>query len=453
MGLRPVSGRSREFGGSGEPGGDACDRVRPRRSWLRSSEVRLDPAGPRASIRDVHTAISGSDVVVAIVGGTLLGMALTRPRLAWLERLDEDSRRSGEIVMTIFAFVIGGYAYGSLYLVLHRQLGGDVDKLLRGAGFILAVYAGFVHFEPFSHGVGWREIGSAILLYLAVALSAVLAGVIFVEYMLTGSVESWVTLVEIISAVASTGGIYVFVRRSRAAIGQFTRRCRSSRAASGVQRGSVGRDVENLLMGTASCIRRAARSKGSVTVGTYGVARQRDAAFRSTLASAGGRSRRPLCSTRSRAVCDCGDMGKAARNRARRKNEAAQEQQREAAREAAGGSCSSRTSPPSRTCSSSAPMLGETAVEELRRVAQSPGYGPLDRPRPSPPRRSRNDPQTAWAAFARSLELTDAAGCWIGDGATGSCHAMRSSGALPRCQPTTVHYGPRRSTPGSDTAS
>ncbi len=154
-------------------------------------------------------------MIVAIVGGTLLGLALTRPRLAWLERLDEDPRRSAEIVMTIFAFVIGGYAYGSLYLVLHRQLGGDVDKLLRGAGLILAVYAGFVHFEPFSHGVGWREIGSGILLYLAVALSAVLVGVIFVEYMLTGSVESWVTLVEIISAVASTGGIYVFVRRSR----------------------------------------------------------------------------------------------------------------------------------------------------------------------------------------------------------------------------------------------
>lgn len=177
----------------------------------------LDPAGPRASIRDVHTAISGSDVVVAIIGGTLLGLALIRPRLAWLERLDEDSRRSGEIVMTIFAFVIGGYAYGSLYLVLHRQLGGDVDKLLRGAGLILAVYAGFVHFEPFSHGVGWREIGAAILLYLAVAVSAVLVGFIFVEYALTGTVESWVTLVEIISAVASTGGIYVFARRSRRA--------------------------------------------------------------------------------------------------------------------------------------------------------------------------------------------------------------------------------------------
>ncbi|HEX3693659.1 MAG TPA: hypothetical protein VHU13_09970 [Solirubrobacteraceae bacterium] len=163
----------------------------------------------------MHTAISGSDVVVAIIGGTLLGLALTRPRFDWLERLDEDWRRSVEIAMTIFAFAIGGYAYGSLYLVLHRQLDGDIDKLLRGTGVILAVYAGFVHFEPFSRSDGWREIGSATLLYLVVAVSAVFGGVICVEYTLTGSVERWFTLAEMVSAVASAGGVYLFVRRSR----------------------------------------------------------------------------------------------------------------------------------------------------------------------------------------------------------------------------------------------
>jgi hypothetical protein len=184
---------------------------------MEGRNLRLDSAARRAGIRDVHTAISGSDVVVAIIGGTLLGLALTRPRFGWLERLDENSRRSAEIVMTIFAFVIGGYAYGSLYLVLHRQLGGDIDKLLRGAGVIFGVYAAFVHFEPFSHGEDWREIGSAIFLYLAVAVAAVLGGVICVEYTLTGRVESWFTLVEMVSAIASACGIYVFVGRSRVA--------------------------------------------------------------------------------------------------------------------------------------------------------------------------------------------------------------------------------------------
>jgi hypothetical protein len=188
------------------------------RQFEPSGILRLDTAGRRARICDVHTAISGSDVVVAIIGGTLLGLALTRPRLAWLERLDEDTRRSGEIVMTIVAFVIGGYAYGSLYLVLHRQLGGDIDKLLRGAGVIFGVYAAFVHFEPFSSGEGWREVGSAMLLYVAVAVAGVLGGVVCVEYTLEGNVESWVTLIEMILVVASACGIYVFVRRSRASV-------------------------------------------------------------------------------------------------------------------------------------------------------------------------------------------------------------------------------------------
>jgi hypothetical protein len=177
--------------------------------------VRPGSADGRARIGGVHTVVSGSDVVVAIIGGTVLGLALTRPRLAWLERLDEDSRRFAEIVMTVFAFVIGGYAYGSLYLVLHRQLGGDIDKLLRGAGVIFGIYAAFVHFEPFSHGEGWREIGSAMLLYLAVAVAAVLGGVVCVEYTLTGSVESWPILIEAILVVVGACGIYVFVRRSR----------------------------------------------------------------------------------------------------------------------------------------------------------------------------------------------------------------------------------------------
>jgi hypothetical protein len=179
--------------------------------------VRLNPAARRASILDVHTAISGRDVVVAIIGGTLLALALTRPRLDWLERLDEGSRRSGEIVMTIVAFVIGGYAYGSLYLVLHRQLGGDIDKLLRGAGLIFGTYAVFVHFEPFSDGEGWREVGSAILLYVALAAAAVLGGIVCVEYTLDGNVGGWSTFMEMIVPVVGAYGIYRFTRRSRVA--------------------------------------------------------------------------------------------------------------------------------------------------------------------------------------------------------------------------------------------
>jgi hypothetical protein len=120
---------------------------------------------------------------------------------------------------TIVAFVMGGYAYGSLFIVLHRQLGGDIDKLLWGAGLFFGLYAACVHFEPFSEGHGWRERGSAIILYVAVAFAAILSGLVFVEYTLSHSVSSWPTLIKTAVAVLVAYGIYWFVRRSRPGVG------------------------------------------------------------------------------------------------------------------------------------------------------------------------------------------------------------------------------------------
>ena len=59
----------------------------------------------------MHELSSGSNVVVAIIGGTLLGLALTRPRFRWIERLDDSSRQYAEVVTTIVAFVMGGYVF------------------------------------------------------------------------------------------------------------------------------------------------------------------------------------------------------------------------------------------------------------------------------------------------------------------------------------------------------
>jgi hypothetical protein len=179
------------------------------------STPQLALAGRHASIRDMHDPISGSDVVVAIIGGTLLGLALTRPRFGWVERLDDSSRRYAEVVTTIVAFVMGGYAYGALFIVLHRQLGGDIDKLLWGAGFFFGLYAACVHFEPFSEGEGWRERGSAMILYVAVALAAMLGGVVFVEYTLSHSVSSWPTLVKAALLLLVACLLYWLARRSK----------------------------------------------------------------------------------------------------------------------------------------------------------------------------------------------------------------------------------------------
>ncbi len=165
----------------------------------------------------MHGPISGRDVVVAIIGGTLLGLALTRPRFGWVERLEDSSRQYAEVVTTILAFVMGGYAYGALFIVLHRQLGGDIDKLFRGAGLFFGLYAAAVHFEPFSAGDGWRERSSAVLLYITVAFVAILGGVMFVEYTLSGSVSSWPTLIKAALLLLVASLLHWLVRRPRAA--------------------------------------------------------------------------------------------------------------------------------------------------------------------------------------------------------------------------------------------
>ncbi len=171
--------------------------------------------GRHANIRDVHNTINGRDVVVAIIGGTLLGLALTRPRFSWVQRLEESYRCSVEVLTTVVAFMMGGYAYGALFVVLHRQLGSDIHNLLRGAGFFFATYALFVHFEPFSKGHNWRELSSAIFLYLTVAITSTFGGVVLVEYTLTKAVHARTTLIEMAVLMVVACGLYWFTRRSR----------------------------------------------------------------------------------------------------------------------------------------------------------------------------------------------------------------------------------------------
>ncbi len=127
------------------------------------------------------------DVVLAIIGGTLLTLALTRPRLRWVEQLTEDSpigRLWAERALTMFAFVMGGYAWTSLFLVLHKQLGAEVNAMLRGAACLMIVYAWLVHFEPFL--TEWRLRGgaAAAALYTCVAVFVVSVGVVIAEMIL-----------------------------------------------------------------------------------------------------------------------------------------------------------------------------------------------------------------------------------------------------------------------------
>ena len=55
-------------------------------------------------------AVNGREVIVAIVGGTMLTLALTRPRLGWIEELTKDSDRArlwAERALTGFLLEIG----------------------------------------------------------------------------------------------------------------------------------------------------------------------------------------------------------------------------------------------------------------------------------------------------------------------------------------------------------
>lgn len=164
-----------------------------------------------AAARAVTPGIEPRSVVVAIVGGTMLTLALTRPRLGWVKRITEDSeshRLRAERALTIFAFAMAGYAWTALFLVLHKKLGSEIDTMLRGAAFFLIVYAWLVHFEPFV--AEWRLGGGlgATVFYTGVATSAVMAGLIIAEILLTSSVTYELVLL----SFGITGASWLFYK-------------------------------------------------------------------------------------------------------------------------------------------------------------------------------------------------------------------------------------------------
>jgi hypothetical protein len=132
-----------------------------------------------AAVAASPATTNGREVIIAIVGGTMLTIALTRPRLGWVERLTEDSEPTRiwlERALTGFSFVMGGYAATTLLLVLHKQLGAESDALLKGAACFLIIYAWLVHFEPFAHE--WRLRGGvgAVALYTGLIFPALVIG-------------------------------------------------------------------------------------------------------------------------------------------------------------------------------------------------------------------------------------------------------------------------------------
>jgi hypothetical protein len=135
----------------------------------------------------------GREVVVAIVGGTMLALSLSRPRLWWTEapiggsvstrRWAKRALTLSERALTLFLLVMAAYAACTLAEVLNKQLGREFVDLLHGAGAFLFLYAWLVHFGPFVREWRLRGVVGAAVLYTCVMYSALVVGLI-----LTGAV-------------------------------------------------------------------------------------------------------------------------------------------------------------------------------------------------------------------------------------------------------------------------
>lgn len=114
----------------------------------------------------------------------MLTLALTRPRLAWVERLTDERpklRLGAERALTAFSLLMAGYAFFTVDGTLHKQLNHEYSALLRGAGFFLAAYAWLVHLEPFLREWKLRGWLGASVLYSGIATTLVMCGGVLAE--------------------------------------------------------------------------------------------------------------------------------------------------------------------------------------------------------------------------------------------------------------------------------
>ncbi len=123
----------------------------------------------------------------------MLTLALTRPRLRWVERLTEHTKSGrlwAERALTIFSFAVGGYAWATLFLTLKGELDASSANLVRGAAYILIVYAALTHFEPFTGQERRLNLPAALSLYFGWAILAASVGAATAEAVRASSVTA-----------------------------------------------------------------------------------------------------------------------------------------------------------------------------------------------------------------------------------------------------------------------
>ena len=121
-------------------------------------------------------------MIVAIIGGALLTLALTRPDLEWLKSLIDTSdvwRRTIDRAISIFAFVVAGYTYAALFITLEHSVSAEDATLIRGAAWFLLTYAWMIHFRPFLPEWLWPgEVIGATVFFLGCIYAALMCGVL-----------------------------------------------------------------------------------------------------------------------------------------------------------------------------------------------------------------------------------------------------------------------------------
>ena len=115
---------------------------------------------------------------------------------------------------------MGGYAAASLLMVLHKQLGPQVNSLMFGAAVFLMIYAWLVHFEPFI--AEWRLSGGyrAGVLYTGIAALATIIGAAIAETLLFGINTNRILLLATgVVFAAGCWAIYRFLPRLESLLG------------------------------------------------------------------------------------------------------------------------------------------------------------------------------------------------------------------------------------------
>jgi type IV secretory pathway protease TraF len=95
--------------------------------------------------------IRGSDLVIAIVGGVLLVIVVTRTRVNWPQRTPEVWLGPLDAGITAISFFIGGFAFQVLWqvAVVHGEIDPTAETAVLIAAGIIAPFALLIHHEPF----------------------------------------------------------------------------------------------------------------------------------------------------------------------------------------------------------------------------------------------------------------------------------------------------------------